>query len=302
MPIPRSASQAVKIGTHVYVGGGMTGTDSLNIYRYSLEENEWQLLPPSPTLQNSLASLDDELIILGGQQGYSIINTVYTLRANNWIEVLPPMPTPRFLSSSATYQNRIIITAGGVTSSQDTGRFTRTDLVEVYVKNKQWFSSKRLPFISDSFSLCIINSNCYILGGGTNQLNQCRIATFTSISSLLEEAEPADSTYSVPQCPHTWEVLKTEHPLLLASPAKICKKLIATGGTHEGGLRCGTQYISTYDFATNTWVECKGAELPVPLYRTTVIDIGNDQIMCIGGQPKNQTFSAKVFIGTYNTI
>lgn len=75
-------------------------------------------------------------------------------------------------------------------------------------------------------------------------------------------------------------------------------KLVNMGGSLDEALRCGTSFISTYDFTTNVWVECKGAELPVPLYRPGVVKLADNKVMVIGGQPKMQQFSNEVYIGS----
>ena len=71
------------------------------------------------------------------------------------------------------------------------------------------------------------------------------------------------------------------------------------GGSVDHQRCLGTWYISTYDFATDTWVECKGDELPLAVYRPGLVNLGNNQVMLIGGQPKSQRFSTVVFIGSY---
>ena len=67
----------------------------------------------------------------------------------------------------------------------------------------------------------------------------------------------------------------------------------------KNALRSGTKIISTYDFQSNSWVECKGAELPLAIYNTGVVKLTDDEVMVIGGGYKNQTFSTKVYIGKF---
>ena len=47
------------------------------------------------------------------------------------------------------------------------------------------------------------------------------------------------------------------------------------------------------DFAAGTWVECEGAELPVPLCRTGVLQLDHNKVMHIGGQSKLQLQTAQ---------
>ena len=74
------------------------------------------------------------------------------------------------------------------------------------------------------------------------------------------------------------------------------------GRSVDRNLRYGSKFISTYDFATDTWVECKGAELPLALYRPGLVNLGNNKVMLIIGQPRSQQFSKVVFIGSYVNV
>ena len=303
MPGEISVPQVVKIGRLVYVGGGMrksTPKNAHNIFKYTLDEDNWTMLPYCKTFLHSLASLDDKLIAIGGMIGAKAENVVFTLDHGTWVEDLPPMPTPRYLHSSATFENRVIVVAGGSTALKETGKIAPTDSVEIYFKphnmQRQWCTTKRLPFPLQAFSLNIINDKCYILGGSVEVKDQAMYAT---VSSLLENAEPADTTYSTLKNPFVWSQLRSAHPLICVALAEVDGNIVTMGGCHVVLLRHGTQYTSTYDFASDTWVECKGAELPVPLYRSTVVSLGNNEVMCVGGQPRSQKFSANVFIGEY---
>ena len=298
MPKATSVPQVLKIGRSVYVGGGMqesTEENNHNIFKYTLDEDNWTKLPYCETYLHSLASLDNELLAIGGMVETKAENVVFTLDHGTWVEDLPPMPTPRYLHSSATFENRVIVVAGGSTALKDTGKIALTDSVEIYfIKQRQWYSTKRLPFPLQAFSLKIINDKCYISGGARNGESK---TMYMTVSSLLKNAEPADSTYSALASPFVWDLLKSEHPLIFVALAEVDGNIFTIGGCHGLSLHHGTQYTSTYDFASDTWVECKGAELPVPLYRSTVVSLGNNEVMCVGGQTKSQQFSANVFIG-----
>ena len=274
----------------------MKRDDSHYILKYNLQRDTWNKLPYCPTYQHGLATLDKQLLVIGGKIGLDIVNTVYNLVGSQWVEVLPPMPTARTGHSTLTHEDRIVIAAGGVTAIKDTGKSTPTDAVEIYVTGEQWYSTKRMPFATIAFSFCILNDTCYILGG----TRESSTTVYTSVSSLIKNAEPVDGGYSVPQSAVAWDQLRGQHPLMASSVTELDGKLFALGGTDGDGLHQGTRYISNYDFATDTWVECKGAELPVPIYRSTVMNLGNNEVICVGGQTKSQQFSAEVFIGTYS--
>ena len=115
MPVTVAGPPVVKIGDSVYVGCGVRkAADELTIFEYSITRDTWSHLPDCPTYHHGLATLDDELLVIGGKISEAT-NVVYTFRDETWQEVLPPMPTPRYSLSTLTYENRVIIAAGGTT-------------------------------------------------------------------------------------------------------------------------------------------------------------------------------------------
>ena len=287
----------------MYVSDGFTKPDnSFNIMKYSLNQDAWMPLPPCPTYQHGLATMNEELIVIGGKVGSlgTRTNKVYTFRSNAWMEILPQMPTPRFLLSTASHEDRLIIAAGGMKEVKSNGEIVRTDMVEIYIRDKQWYTTKRLPFPLSSFSTSIVGDMCYTLGGYGTQEQSC-ITIFTTLSSLLENAELADSShYSVPQVPEMWNKLEDQHPLSYSTITNVDGELVALGGAvMKNALKSGTKIISMYDFQSNSWVECKGAELPLAIYNTGVVKLADNEVMVVGGGYKNQTFSTKVYIGKF---
>ena len=68
-------------------------------------------------------------------------------------------------------------------------------------------------------------------------------------------------------------------------------KVIAMGGSYYVMLRRGTRFISSYNFAADMWVECQGAQLPVPLYRPGLVKLAGNIVMIIGGQSEMKQYS-----------
>ena len=287
----------------MYVGGGFRNKseNQATIFKYSIQDDTWETLPYCQHIQFGLSTLNGELIVIGGLLAGKATNMVYTFRDGAWVKLLPPMPTSRFLFSVVSHKNRYIIVAGGRIGTQSDGRAIKTDVVEIYDHNtKQWYSTIRLPSLTYIFTTCIIGDRCYTLGGTGTAEESCTTMC-VSLSSFIKHSVPADSTYSSPQIRKTWNVLKGLHPLIYASLIEIDGTLTAMGGSYERESRRGTRYISTYDFTTDTWMECEGAQLPVPLYRPGVVKLDDNRLMVIGGQPKMQTFSSEVYIGTYKS-
>lgn len=108
------------------------------------------------------------------------------------------------------------------------------------------------------------------------------------MSSLLENDLRADSRYPIPPISTMWEKLEDKHPLTFSSLVELDGRLVAVGGSVDPKYRQGTKFISTYDFATNTWVECKGAEIPLPLYRPGLVNLGHNKVMLIGSKDSQE--------------
>ena len=202
----------------------------------------------------------------------------------------------RSLLSTTSYENKLIIAAGGTVGANSKGETTSTDIVEIYKKDDCWYSTTRLPFTLAQFTIQMIGDKCYTLGGVT-YADKTSTALYASVSSLLEHAVPADSRHPKPQIKTTWEQFQKEHPLTFPSLVELDGRLVVMGGSIDKQQRRGSKFISTYDFATDTWVECKGAELPLALYRPGLVNLGNNKVMLIGGQPRSQQFSKVAFIG-----
>ena len=303
-PVTNAIPQTVKIDDNVYVGHGLRKrNEDQTVFKYSLTQDTWSRLPPCPTNHYGFASLDEELILVGGNfrgSRHQPTNAVYIFRDNTWRQDLLPMPTPRNHLSTASYANKLIIAAGGVIRTGSNEEKIFTDKVELYKKDtSSWYTTKRLPFKLTQFNIQMVGDKCYTLGGTTDTFNQSSTAVFATVSSLIENAIPVDSTNHTPQISATWEKLKDEHPLTHPSLVELGGRLVVMGGSIDHQRRLGTRYISTYDFATDTWVECKGAELPLAVYRPGLVNLGNNQVMLIGGQPKSQRFSTVTFIGSY---
>ena len=301
IPVATSAPQIVRIGNYVYVGGGYReGLESSYIFGYSLSQDTWITLPHCPTFQPGLASLDKELVVIGGISHGKSTNIVYTFKEDTWKEILPPMPTPRSLLSTLSHEDRIIIAAGGVLRTESNGAMLRTDIVEIYIKDSQWYITKRLPIKVHSLSATTVNDKCYLLGGYGTIEESCT-TLYTTLSSLFEHAEPADSLYSMPQMPITWKKLKGQHPLYFSSIMEVNESLTAMGGAHGNHAMnvCGTKFISTYDFKTDLWVECQDIQLPLAVFRLGLVKLGNNKVMAVGGEAKSRHFHAQVYIGEF---
>lgn len=250
LPITISAPQVVSIGDNVYVGGGYRKHGATKtVFRYSLSQDTWTPLPHCLTHQYGLTTLDGKLIAVGGVMSTEVTSSVLTFSGDldTWKQDLPPMLTPRYLLSTMSHDNRLIIAAGGITNKLSNGDYCRTDAVEVYIKDcRQWHSTLQLPFPTCVFSMSIVDGKCYILGGGGGFYHQSSTTLYATVTSLLENAMATNKYHSIPHLQLSWKKLKEKHPLICSSLVEMDGRVTAMGGSHKEGEHCGTKFISTY--------------------------------------------------------
>ena len=244
----------MKIGDNVYVGSGLRDygaqeTAAYIIFKYNITSNVWSSLPECPTKHHGLAALDNEVVAIGGCDKLSIItSSVYTFRDSKWQEVLPPMSTPRYLLSATSYQNKVIIAAGGTIVDDCGGDFIYTDKVEIY-KDGRWYNTKRLCFPLSQFTIQMIGDTCYTLGGVTTTYDHTNTSLCSTVSSLLKCANSARNSTKHPTM---WQRLLDMHPLTFSSPVEMDGRLVVMGGSVDSQRRQGSKFISTYDFSTDS--------------------------------------------------
>ena len=93
-----------------------------------MNSDTWTTLPQCPAFHQGLAAFNGELISVGGVQLREAANIVYTFRRGKWVDILPPMPTPRYLLSITSHKNELILAAGGITGITLEGIDLRTTI------------------------------------------------------------------------------------------------------------------------------------------------------------------------------
>ena len=81
-----------------------TPDDSTSLYQYEYSTEKWSDLPPCSYCNSGLAIIDSELTTVGGRDGRSRTNKLFTLLQRNWVKKYPPMNTahscPAVISTS----------------------------------------------------------------------------------------------------------------------------------------------------------------------------------------------------------
>jgi hypothetical protein len=270
----------------VLVAGGHS------IFCYNTDHDSWTTLPDCPAFHQGLATLNGELLSVGGISSDGVMNIVYTFRDHKWKEILPPMPTPRWFPTTVPYNDELILAAGGQTDKTRGGSYQMLRTVEVYIKNKQWYIIKPLPIPTSISPACVVGNTCYMFE------EKSKVILYISLQTLVDAVNK--SKVQILKAKGNWKKLTPRHPLFLSSLVELKGKLVAMGGCSELEPRCGTRFISYYDLFADMWVECTEAQLPVPLYRPGVVKLADNKVMVIGGQPEMQKFSSEVYIAKVN--
>ena len=118
MPYRMSTTiQAVVIGDNVYVGGGLTPSENNGIVMvYSLATGSWRTLPPSETMWFGMAAVNNQLVLVGGNNiplnEVTGVLAMWNESSRTLILPFPEMPTPRHSPSVVSYQKWLVVAGG----------------------------------------------------------------------------------------------------------------------------------------------------------------------------------------------
>ena len=282
LPVKTIGGMATAINGKIYYGGGWTDSDEdmHNIYCYSQSQDSWTTLPPLPVRNYGMGQMNGKLVTVGGWKMHNKgpTNEIYTYNEtlNEWKQVIPPMPTARYIPGVLSLQSALVVGGGGTL----TGMYTHA--VEIFKPDtSEWYTTTPLPAPCRNVALVAKGNTCYVIGGyrKPSYLNQ---VLYASINDLLHNAVAANQTShssdSVPQL--AWKTLPNT-PTYQPAAAVMCGNLLVVGGngTSEEGADRKEVYISSP--STNSWIYL--SDLPAPRSLTTVTSLSSTEVLVIGG-------------------
>ena len=191
-----------------------TPVTSTSLYQYEYSTEKWSDLPPCPYGNSGLAIIDSELTTVGGEDGRSYTNKLFTLRQRKWIEKYPPMNTagnrPAVVSTSdGDYLN--------VIGWYDGDHWTAT--VELFqVKNRRWHKLTDLPQPLPNPSATICGDQLLNIIGSHGNGYSC------SLQALPSSDRPITSPLTL-----SWKPLP-HLPGTYSTAATLCGQLVIIGG------------------------------------------------------------------------
>ena len=229
-----------------------------------------------------------------------VTNKVYTYHDDlgKWEKSLPPILMQRFNLSAVAIKDEIIVAAGGVVSTRSNSKVWRTTRVEVYIRHRdRWYITSRLPSPRSTFTVAVVGDTFYASGGVGAAVECAHTTAFIGVPLLVLHTAPRkrQSTSTTAGVP-SWNQVSDDYPLSCSSLVEVNSNLVAVGGSAQ---HHGTRSIGLYDASLQKWVECEGAQLPVPVFRPGVAKFSESEVMVVGGELASQRFSSAVFIGTH---
>lgn len=282
VPVAMSAAHCTTIGDTIYTGGGVTDDNKsiFCIFKYSISNNKWSMLPPCPTKWFGLGQVSGNLVTVGGclLSRRAISNVfVFDEASQQWKNnVIPPMPTSRARLCVVSHDSGLV--AGG--GFNNMYQFLST--VEVYKsETNQWYSTAPLPIPCAGMRAVKIRNSCYLLGGFFPRMEtECGITNCFYID--MDQLFSQTATYNGTEWKKVMNV-----PEKMATPGNVAGSLLAIGGRDS-------RKIHVYSPNTESWVHI--ADLPHELRSTTSVLLPNGQLIVIGGN--EQCRSKNVLIGS----
>ena len=273
MPQWTFCCHVVIINGVVYVGGGWFIDDVLE---YHPGSGEWSKLPTPLVGLYAMASLNGQLVLVGGD-GEGKILRVWEGARGGWAQPYPAMPTGRSSSAAVGHQHYLIVACGYKNGGVDT--------VEVLDgSSHRWYSAQPVPMGGCVMSSVVIGDHWYLSSDHWND-NKSHIFT-AHLPTLVSSAVSAARTNSA----SIWQELPTppvHGPTLLA----LQNLLLLVGG---GGLEHDLHH---YDPLAKKYSQC--GQLPVGMRGPSCAVLPSGELMVVGGDVEGISGCfQKVWIGS----
>jgi N-acetylneuraminic acid mutarotase len=279
--------EAVVIEGNVYVGGGSgsvsgSGTSDETVMVYSIEQDEWNSLPPYQVYWFGMTSLHDQLVLVGGTGGIADERTdllgVWKKESQKWTHPFPPMNVARSGPAVVTYNERWIVVVGGFD-----GRSALESVEILDVVAGKWFHGASMPLSHEQYKLstAVIGNMLYLMDGfGYTERVLC-----ASLDDLVTTA----SLSATPTQPLVWNLLPTIFSLEGSTATSLQGALVVLGGGHSH--KC----LYAYQPSSKSWI--KAGEMPIERHQCACAILPSGELFVVGGYTREVTSCCEVHIG-----
>ena len=271
---------AVTIGKMVYVTGGNSrnGDAVEHVYKYNLENNQWDKLPPSKFHHCVPVVLEGKLSLIGGRKpsNKAVIGKVntYDKESEKWVTIYPDMNQPRYRPAVVINDSHVIVLGGKIKE-----RSKLTDTIEIMnIKDKQWTTlATPLPDKMYDMSATISNDLVWIIGydNGSNRSNKVFTVSLGDLIGLTDFK-------------HTWKQLRNDTVCFKTAVVSYSDPPVILGGDDRQNKTVSA--VVAFDPKTESWSEV--AALSSPRAHCTVVKLpGERGILAIGGCTETKSLS-----------
>ena len=267
--------QVVVFNGKVYVGGGAASTNlqRQTVIIYDPQKDSYDTLPPYTCKYFSIAVLNNQLVVVGGEDVRTNKKTnqlgVWNEQSRSWTHPLPPMTTACHSPSVATHNNRWLVVMGGV---GDGAYISRVEILDT-TGSGQWYQAAPLPQPCYWVSTATIGNMCYLLGGFTRERGTSKKVFSLHLDELISQAVSQPAGASAPATLSPWMTLP-DTLLTNSTGLAINGALLAVGGWD------GTT-IYHYQPSSRSWI--KAGELPVGRWRCCCTVLPSGEVLVAGG-------------------
>ena len=281
LPLRTVYCHVVVINGVVYVGGGGSNV----VLQYHPGSGEWSKLPVPPVGDFAMASLDGQLVLVGGGRKGGNSLRVWDSTRGGWARSYPAMPSPRLGSAAVGYQHYLIVACGSSSGGVDT-----VAILHVDGSIRRWYNAQPVPMGGYYMSSVVIGDYWYL---SSYEWNDKMSHIFTvHLPTLVSSAVSAARTNSV----SIWQELPTppvRDPTLLA----VQNCLLLVGGSrlkHEVGESGLKHDLHRYDPLAEKY--SRYGQLPVGMCGPSCAVLPSGELMVAGGHVEGIGYSQQVWI------
>ena len=266
---------AVWLNGLVYVGGGYESgrKESYTINCYVPVTNSWRLPINSPYCFFTMTTVNNKLVIAGGEKGVKKTNQILTFDAAQ-LKVYTKMITARSHATAAGHKGMLIITGGRDDKNK---RLSTTELFDS--KNGQWYTCSGIPQPHSSLKSVIVDNVLYLLGG-SNKDGKLSTAVFTTPLDNLSSHKLKWNTHQ-------------DTPGCLSAPVSINGKQLLIVGGYKGYTR--TADIYKFNTVSHSW-EAIG-KIPSVRDSSAAVNTDGSRVIVIGGLNAKGEATNTVWVG-----
>ena len=271
MPVKMGATvQSVVISESVYVGGGIADNlcDECTVMKLDLQRDEWIQLPQYSAMFYAMTSLDNQLVLVGGQ---SIVtrertNQIAVFESGQWTNPFPPMNVSRSYTSTVFYFNCLIV-AGG---SGEQGPLSSVEILDV--PSRRWYLAESLPNPQSRMKSTLIGNTLYLMGR-FEHTDSTKMVHKVDLKLLIQKTQFKQASSTL------WQSTE-DTPLKRSAPLNVGGSLLAVGGRDDHDNPSSS--IHLYQPDTRRWV--KVGDLPTARYDCTCSVLPSGEVIVAGGQ------------------